>query len=55
MKPKALASEAEHCRRLAPEFRGRPEPPFLLNLAVAFEELALQGNARSGSHTRNRD
>ena len=35
-----LRNEAEHCRELAPEFVGRPEQPFLLKLAVAFEDLA---------------
>lgn len=42
-----LASEAEECRRLIPEFSGRPEEPFLLKLASAFEELALQEDLRS--------
>ena len=47
MKPEVLAFEAEHCRNLAPEFEGRPEQPFLLRLASAFEELALDKDARS--------
>jgi hypothetical protein len=43
MRPEALARQAEECRKLAPELKGRPEEPFLLKLAAAFEELALEG------------
>jgi hypothetical protein len=45
--PQALASEAKQCRKLAPEFSGRPEQPFLLKLAAAFEELAVDERRRS--------
>ena len=36
-----LEAEAKKCRDIAAEFTGRPEGPFLLNVASAFEELAL--------------
>lgn len=52
MSPEALASEARECRKLAPEFSGRPEQPFLLQLARAFEELALQDDVRSDPRAR---
>jgi len=35
-----LQREAEQCRRQAGRFTGKPEAPFLLRLASAFEELA---------------
>jgi hypothetical protein len=38
---RTLRAEAARCRRSAKQFRGRPEQPFLLRLASAFEELAL--------------
>ena len=40
MSTEELVRVAEECRKVAPEFRGRPEEPFLLRLASAFEELA---------------
>lgn len=33
-------SEAVKCRQQAKRFSGRPEEPFLLRLASAFEELS---------------
>ena len=39
-----LDAEAEKCRRIAVEFAGRPEEPFLLSVASAFEELACQAD-----------
>ena len=36
----SLEKEAAHCRVIATEFAGRPEEPFLLQLASAMEELA---------------
>jgi hypothetical protein len=45
--------QAENCRQQANDFIGRPEAPFLLRVASAFDELAvgkegrpLMGNAR---------
>jgi hypothetical protein len=38
---RTFRGEAERCRRSAKQFDGRPERPFLLRLASAFEELAL--------------
>jgi hypothetical protein len=32
--------QADKCRKQANEFAGRPEAPFLLRVASAFEELA---------------
>ncbi len=56
MRHEILAREAEECRKLMPEFIGRPEEPFLLKLASAFEELALQRDSRpNGPHSQNRD
>ena len=34
-----LSAEAEECRLLALDLAGRPEEPFLLRLASAFEDL----------------
>jgi hypothetical protein len=38
--------QAEKCRRQAHEFVGRPEGPFLLSVANAFEELATGADTR---------
>lgn len=38
--------QAEQCRRQASEFAGRPEAPFLLSVASAFDELAIEADAR---------
>lgn len=37
--------QAENCRRQASEFAGRPEAPFLLRVASAFDELASEAEA----------
>ena len=37
--------QAENCRKQANEFAGRPEAPFLLRVASAFDELALECEA----------
>ncbi len=42
MHREALVCEAKKCRECAPEYAGRPERPFLLKLAKAFDELAGQ-------------
>jgi hypothetical protein len=39
--------QAEKCRKQAGEFAGRPEAPFLLRVASAFEELAIDSSAAS--------
>jgi hypothetical protein len=38
----SLEEEAENCRRRALAYLGRPEAPFLLRVAKAFEDLARQ-------------
>jgi hypothetical protein len=38
--------QAEKCRKQANEFAGRPEAPFLLSVASAFDDLAITGGAR---------
>jgi hypothetical protein len=38
--------QAEKCRRQAGEFVGRPEAPFLLRIASAFDELAVEADSR---------
>ena len=37
--------QADQCRRQASEFAGKPEAPFLLSVASAFEELAIEADA----------
>jgi len=37
-----LLDEARSCRRQATAFSGKPEAPFLLNVADAFERLAVR-------------
>jgi hypothetical protein len=46
--------EAENCRRQALEFSGKPEEPFLLRVASAFDELISTGTARSARRTTER-
>jgi len=41
MRKISLKKEAASCRRMARDFAGRPEEPFLLRVANAMEELAL--------------
>jgi hypothetical protein len=52
--------QAEKCRRQAGEFVGRPEAPFLLRVATAFDDLAseadsrlITGNARESARPLN--
>jgi hypothetical protein len=40
--------QAEKCRKQATEFAGRPEAPFLLRVASAFDELAIDPHAVAG-------
>ena len=42
MRNQSLVNEAERCRQRAKELAGRPEQPFLLRLANAFDELAIK-------------
>ena len=37
--------QAENCRKQANEFTGRPEAPFLLRVASAFDELAIEADS----------
>jgi hypothetical protein len=48
MRSQVLAEEAQVCRSQATLFPGRPEQPFLLKLAAAFEKLALQEDKAAG-------
>jgi len=36
--------QAESCRRQATQYAGKPEAPFLLRVARAFDELASSGS-----------
>lgn len=38
--------QAERCRRQANEFAGKPEAPFLLRVASAFDDLAIEADDR---------
>jgi len=38
--------QADQCRKQANEFAGKPEAPFLLSVASAFDELATEADAR---------
>jgi len=44
--------QAENCRRQACEYAGRPEAPFLLSVASAFDDLATRANAGAIAHSR---
>ena len=50
MRKEVLAKEARDCGATAPEFVGRPEAPFLLKLAEAFERLARQDDKSNSFH-----
>lgn len=47
--------EADSCRRKANEYIGRPEAPFLLNVARAFDDLATNENAIATVRLERRD
>ena len=38
--------QADKCRAQASEFAGKPEAPFLLRVASAFDELAVEADTR---------
>jgi hypothetical protein len=44
--------QADSCRRQANEFAGRPEAPFLLSVARAFDELAISGEPAEARKSR---
>jgi hypothetical protein len=46
--------QAESCRRQAAEYAGRPEAPFLLNVARAFEELGDTGSSSAFAQIRGK-
>ena len=46
MRRQALADEAQHCRRSAQRYEGRPEQHFLLKAAAALDELAYGPDER---------
>lgn len=47
--------EADSCRRKATEYIGRPEAPFLLNVARAFDDLAMNEHAIATVRLEPRD
>jgi hypothetical protein len=49
MRLKSMTAEAAECREKADDFADRPEGAFLLQLASAWEELALVQNAANTS------
>jgi hypothetical protein len=46
--------QAEKCRKQASEFAGRPEAPFLLSVASAFDMLATDSRDASVAAAGNR-
>jgi hypothetical protein len=46
--------QAENCRRQASQYAGRPEAPFLLRVASAFDELAVSTNSDVIAHRARR-
>lgn len=42
MDQELLESQADECRKMIPEFAGRPEELFLVQLVSAFEQLVRQ-------------
>jgi hypothetical protein len=47
-----LLNEARKCRRQAKAYEGRPEAPFLLSIARAFEELAQKDGCTTAAVDR---
>jgi hypothetical protein len=54
MQTQSLSKEAAKCREQAKEFAGRPEQPFLLSVASAFEDLALRDKRTERRAPRHR-
>jgi hypothetical protein len=52
MRIQSFIAEAENCRRQAADFVGRPERPFLLGVANAFEELATDRRKVESAQSR---
>jgi len=46
--------QAENCRLQATQYVGRPEAPFLLRVASAFDELAVTTKSGVIAHRENR-
>jgi hypothetical protein len=46
--------QAENCRRQATQYVGRPEAPFLLRVASAFDELAVTPKSGVIAHRETR-
>ncbi|MEP7129703.1 MAG: hypothetical protein ABI770_01095 [Sphingomicrobium sp.] len=46
--------QAESCRRQATQYAGRPEAPFLLRVASAFDELATVDSTAIGQAHRRK-
>lgn len=53
MHNRSLYDEAAACRKMARDFDGKPEGPFLLKVASAMEELALIREPRQQGMTIN--
>lgn len=49
------ATEAEACRREALHYLGKPEAPFLLRVARAFDQLECRGYHRLVTPTNRHD
>jgi hypothetical protein len=47
--------QAESCRRQATQYVGRPEAPFLLRVASAFDELAINLDSSTITQTHRRN
>ena len=47
--------EADSCRQKANDYIGRPEAPFLLKVARAFDELAISEHASANIRLAPRD
>jgi len=46
--------QAESCRRQAAQYAGRPEAPFLLSVARAFDDLASRANPGAFAQLKGR-
>lgn len=46
--------QAEKCRQQACEYAGRPEAPFLLRVASAFDDLAMRDGAHLAAMAKRR-
>jgi hypothetical protein len=46
IRDRSLQIEAVRCRKMAKQFAGRPEEPFLLKIASAMEEITVVNRSR---------